>query len=182
MSSHSTSKGVIRFFTNSWQQETRRGRLRSDIDDYPALWVKSGSPLIVVGSVNETGHKSLFSQGIGDSVTVYAQGERVKVDALATAAGVQGTSISTAHVSGLAAYLMSVPSFQGRLSQGGVGQTAKNVRDLIVELSYPRVADQPAVAFNGVYWVEPSSCLRGRDFENGDCDQASKFTFWFFLF
>ena len=54
-----------------------RSPIRPDVDAFPALWESPDFPLIVVGAVDNTGTRTVFSQG-PSHVTVYAPGSRVR--------------------------------------------------------------------------------------------------------
>ncbi len=145
-----------------------------NVDAYPALWANT-LPIIVVGSSNDQGQKSSFSQG-GPLVTVYASGERIQCP---STVGIQvkyksGTSFAAPAVAGLAANLWSDPAQQQRLRKGGVSSYAQNTKDLIIDLAYSRTAGGVDTIWNGFDWSEEyyDSCAGGRSLgKRGSCSK-----------
>lgn len=68
-----------------------------------------------------------------------------------------GTSVASATVAGLAAYFLSVPSFQSELRTGALGDTAARVKALIERLAWVRKWGGDKVAYNG---EGPQACVK----------------------
>jgi len=134
---------------------------------FPALLARR-FPMVVVGAVDTSGFYAPYSQGLASELTVSAPG---RVFCASPDGGVyqrQGTShgeplsvqislisddighgdLAAPAVAGLAAYFMSLDQYRARLLVPG--SVARNVRDLIRSLAYPRHFLQPAVVWNGV--------------------------------
>ena len=137
---------------------------RPNVDGYPALFADE-LPLIVVGSTDNRGNKSPFSQG-GPLVTVSAIGEDVECpQGTGTSQSWEdGTSFSAPAVAGLAANLLSDPKYQSQLAQGGRSALAGNMKKLIQSLAYPQgKPSDPPSAWNGVDWIEEFNAGCGPD-------------------
>ncbi|KAL9035431.1 MAG: hypothetical protein Q9180_004866, partial [Flavoplaca navasiana] len=120
---------------------------RTDIDDYPALFRKDLTNMIVVGATNNEGKTWPESQR-GDLLDLSAPGDEIACarregNGLITHSG---TSFATASVSGLAAYFLSLPELSERLKRRG--KTAQNVKDLILEKAYSRIDGEIKVLYN----------------------------------
>ncbi|KAL8829647.1 MAG: hypothetical protein Q9191_001898 [Dirinaria sp. TL-2023a] len=119
-----------------------------EIDDYPALFRKDLKDLIVVGAVDNNGKTWSDSQG-GDLLDLSAPGvDIICADGKKNIPQKQsGTSFSTASVSGLAAYFLSLPELKDELQVEG--KTAEKVKEHILKLAYPRIDGEVKVLYNG---------------------------------
>ena len=125
------------------------------VDKYPALYGLD-LPIIVVGSVDQDGQRSDFSQ-YGPVIGAYAGGSGIECPAKegkALKLGEFGTSFAAPSIAGLAANLLSNPIYTKRLAKGGRKNLSKNMKDLIQSLAWSRAAGGPKVAWNGVDWVK----------------------------
>lgn len=125
-----------------------------EVDKYPALWGLE-LPIIVVGSVDQNGQRSDFSQ-YGPVVGAYAGGSGIECPAK-EGKGMKvvesGTSFAAPSIAGLAANLLSNSMYTKRLAKGGRKSLSQNMKDLIQSLAWSRVDGGPEVAWNGVNWT-----------------------------
>ena len=124
------------------------------VDKYPALFGLD-LPVIVVGSVDQDGQRSKFSQS-GPVVGAYAGGSNIECPAKegkALKSGQNGTSFAAPSVAGLAANLLSNPVYAKRLAKGGQKNLSRNMKALIQSLAWSRADGGPEVAWNGVNWT-----------------------------
>ncbi|KAI9758661.1 MAG: hypothetical protein M4579_002909 [Chaenotheca gracillima] len=133
-----------------------------EVDVYPASLAPT-VPLIVVGASDKEGNPAPFSQR-GEKVTVWAPGQQLTCASNNGNYGQlsDGTSVATAMVAGLAAYLMSVPEFANQIFQEGSGGAPTHMRNLLTKAAYPRIKGGPNIIFNGADWVKPCSTPEGR--------------------
>jgi hypothetical protein len=133
-------------------------------------------PVMVVGSVDLQGHRSDFSQGTEDQLTVSAPGRGLCTeDSGGGYAMKEGTSlcrflqtlpilfsdpvysitskIAAAMVSGLAAYLLSADLYRQYLQVEG--EVAQRVKQLIQELAYRRIPTGFLLLYNGMPYIPP---------------------------
>ena len=157
------------------------------VESYPAL-LAGQFPIVVVGGVDASGIYAPYSQGLAHELTVSAVGRVFCADRQGGASVWTGTSfggplfnaniirlspdgigyrvLATPAVAGLAAYLLSLDQYRGRLMvQGSV---ARNVRDLIKSLAYGRQPLQPAVVWNGID-SRQIACPVRRDIGSSGC-------------
>ncbi|KAH8594574.1 hypothetical protein B0O99DRAFT_625240, partial [Bisporella sp. PMI_857] len=125
-----------------------------DVTTWPSYFARqsvsyAALPLIVVGSVDNYGTRSSFSQGT-DILTTSAPG--INVDcASKEATGTQqlnGTSFSAPAVAGLAAYFLSMTYYDSFLQRPN--QVASQMQILINGWSWVREANGPKVAWNNI--------------------------------
>ena len=145
-------------------------------------------PIVVVGGVDASGIRGDYSQGLPEELTVSSVGrvgcasrqggailntgtsfgERLLIQISLTSGdiGRDAGHLAASAVAGLAAYFMSLDQYRGQLLvQGSV---ARNVRDLIKSLAYPRLPNQPAVVWNGIDSAEIYCPVR-RDAGSSGC-------------
>jgi len=123
---------------------------------------------VVVGGVDTSGVRGAYSQGLPAQLTVSAVGRVACASRQGRAKMKQGTSVgeglsmqisltsddigpghlAVPAVAGLAAYLLSLDHYRGRLLVPG--SVARNVRDLIQSLAYARLPNQPVLMWNGI--------------------------------
>ncbi|KAL6719415.1 hypothetical protein ACLMJK_003655 [Lecanora helva] len=96
--------GTIVTLSGNDAEEPGRGR---PVDTLPALWADDSFPLIVAGSVDNSGRTASFSQG-PNHVTTWAPGVEIQCAARRSTRRLDsGTSFSVGMVAGLAAYALA---------------------------------------------------------------------------
>ncbi|KAK7730529.1 hypothetical protein SLS63_005774 [Diaporthe eres] len=164
---------------NDDREEVADGKASAlDVDSYPPLMAASGTPIINVGAVDNTGKNASFSQG-GPLVHVMAPGQQVQCAANSFFSSTQkqdGTSFAAPAVAGLAAYLLALGEYP-ELYQ--TGKVAENMKKLLIDMAYQRVPDGGQVVFNGQGAVcsRPSSAkFRRQDLSGEACSAVSSTT------
>ncbi|KAI7785072.1 hypothetical protein LA080_008107 [Diaporthe eres] len=161
---------------NDDREEVADGKASAlDVDSYPPLMAASGTPIINVGAVDNTGKNASFSQG-GPLVHVMAPGQQVQCAANSFFSSTQkqdGTSFAAPAVAGLAAHLLALGEYP-ELYQ--TGKVAENMKKLLIDMAYQRVPDGGQVVFNGQGAVcsRPSSAkFRRQDLSGEACSAVS---------
>jgi subtilisin family serine protease len=116
-----------------------------EVNEYPQLYAQEFENIILVGAVDNNGHRLDFSQG-GPSVKIYAPGI---VQCARNSTGViyqAGTSVAAPQVAALADYFIST---QRRLRTPGF--VAARTAAYLWEKAYPRVSVGPPALWNGEY-------------------------------
>lgn len=144
------------------------------MSEHPQL-LYNKSNVIVVGAVDNLGNRADFSQGTEDELTVSAPGVAVEcawmgddpqaikmrsgtsygmkypvlMNALSQLTIANTFQKAAPTVAGVVAVWLSQKQHAPRLLTGP-GETARNVKKMIQDLAYPRIAGQPRVIWNGV--------------------------------
>ncbi|KAK2001495.1 subtilisin-like protein [Colletotrichum falcatum] len=132
---------------------TASGNDREDRNDvvtgYPAV-LGPTTDVIVVGAVTDRGHRTYFSQGAGNALTVSAPGYVHCADASMFGGDREtyGTSFAAPAVSGVIAVWLSQPEYKARLQV--TGKVAANVKRMVRQVAYSRAKGEPAVIWNGI--------------------------------
>jgi hypothetical protein len=142
-----------------------------NVDKFPVLFaqpleiggvVLEPLPIIVVGSVDENGRRSSFSQG-DQELDVSAVGEAWCASGLDDGIGwFEGTSVATALVYGQVAIILAEPAFYLYDPLEIEGKVAKKMKDIIKESAYPRLDGEPSVLYNEVDYDCQSSANNDR--------------------
>ncbi|KAK2010906.1 subtilisin-like protein [Colletotrichum eremochloae] len=120
-----------------------------DVNTYPALFGET-KDIIVVGAVDDAGHRAPFSQGTGSQLTVSAPGYvdcangREHPNTLHR----RGTSFAAPTVAGVIAVWLSQEEHKATLQVKG--QVAARVKKMVQDLAYSRVEGGPPVIWNGI--------------------------------
>ncbi|KAI9753406.1 MAG: hypothetical protein M4579_005178 [Chaenotheca gracillima] len=136
------------------------------VDSFPAL-MASKLPIIVTSAVDEGGRLIPGAQS-GGLVAAFAPGAQIECAHYDTEDSIEadGTAIASPLVAGLAAYLMSVHTYDSQLfGTGGISQLPVNMMKLIMSLSYKRQGATLPVIFNGMSWLD----------EDGEMDPCAGF-------
>ncbi|KAK2005189.1 subtilisin-like protein [Colletotrichum eremochloae] len=123
---------------------------RNKLVHYPAV-LGLTTDVIVVGAVDNAGHRASYSMGTEDQLTVSAPGDGVCAyphNRFIKMMYDRGTSNAAAIVSGVIAGWLSQPEYKDRLQVPS--KVAANVKKMVEDLAYPRIKNQPKVIWNGV--------------------------------